>query len=135
MPAFESWICVIGNFVLLVAAGFENFHRPFEDPRFLFGIVRKFASLMPPKKLSVFLERQAIGRNMFGSQADGLVQTLLPRFDGLAWNPEHQVEIQIGESGLPQNIEGTLGLLRRVNTAETIQHFRIPGLDSHADAI
>ncbi len=72
---------------------------------------------------------------MLGSQADGLTQTLLPGFDGLAWNPEHQVEIQIGEPGLPQNIERTLGLLRRVNTTEPVQHFGIPGLHSHTDAI
>ena len=77
----ESGIRVIGDFVLLVTAGFENFHRPFEDPRFLFGVSRKFDSLMLPKKLSVFLDRQAISRNMVRSQADGLAQTLLPRFD------------------------------------------------------
>ena len=60
---------------------------------------------------------------------------LLPCFDGLPRNSENQVEIQIRESSLPQNVKRTLGLSRRMNATEPIQHLRIPGLDSHADAI
>src|ERR1700736_2446161 len=105
MQTLKPWVRVVGNFILVVAAGLQQIHRPLVKFSGLFRVLSQFASLMPSKKFGVLLERQAIGRNMLGSQSEGRSQTSLPSFNGLAWDPEHQVEIHIGESCLPQNME------------------------------
>ena len=100
MQAFVTWLRVVGNFVLSVAAGLEKRHRQLVKLRVLFRVLRQFATLVTSKKFGILLIRQAVSRNVLWSQVNGLSQTSFPGSDGLARNSEHQVEIYIRESGL-----------------------------------
>ena len=73
------------------------------------------------KQRRVVLVNDFVAGQMFALHCDGFVQGVAPDFHRLAGDGEHQVEIQVVETGAPQNIERFEHHLPRVNPAEAFE--------------
>src|SRR5271157_4202010 len=105
METFITRFRVIGDLVLAVTCGRKAGHRELIKACVLLGILSHLAALEAPKKFCVLLECQAVCRDMFGSQADGLFHSPLPCLDGLPRHSKNQIEVQMRESRLPRDVK------------------------------
>ena len=99
MPAFETRLRVVRNFVLVEARFRKDFHRQSVLVSLQFLINRvKLSPFATRPELSPFFESQAIGRNMSRLQLDRLLQGVMPVFKRLPRHAKDQVKRHILES-------------------------------------
>jgi hypothetical protein len=115
----------VGNFVLVKTGAFGVLDE------FLIHVARqifvhvKLARLHLGEERRVLLVDDFVAGQMFAAERERLGQGRLPNPQGLAGNREHQIEIQIVESGLSQNVEGFENHLARVDPAQAVEQFFI----------
>src|SRR5262249_22200009 len=105
---------------MLVASVFKDRHGHLEKRSIRVCVLQKFTACVAEKKLGVLLVGEAVGRDVIGLETGSSLQRRFPFLDGLAWQSEHEIDVDVGESGSSQNMERLLRLLRVVLQYEKI---------------
>ena len=126
---------MVGNLVLGVAGGGEEFDAALEKFGILIGVLAEFPALQALEILSVFLVGQAVGGDMVGCEFDGLLQAVFPLRKGLPRHTVDQIKVEVVVTGSAENGERLSDLLCIMDASENFEQFRIPRLHAHADAI
>src|SRR5947209_130537 len=119
---------------MFVAGALQDRHRHLEKLGVCVRVLRKFAARVAQKELCVLLIRQAIGGDMIRLKGNGLLQRQSPLLDGLAWQTEHQIDVDVREPGCTKKMKRMLGLLRAVFSAQQLQQLVVPRLNAEADS-
>ena len=98
-------------------------------------IMPKFALRVAKKEFRVLLVRQAVSRNVFGLERDGLLQARAPLACRLPRQTEHQIDIDIGKPSGTQNPKRFFRLLRIVLASEQFQQLAVPRLHAETDPV
>src|SRR6266487_5989436 len=96
-------------------------------------ILTKFAVRVAQKKFRVLLVSQTIGGDMLRLERDGFLQRQSPLLNGLAWQAEHQIDVDVREPDCAQKTKRLLGLLCAVFSAEQFQQCVVPRLNAETD--
>ena len=82
-----------------------------------------------------FLIHQAVCRQVFGVQRDGVLDVLLPFLDGFVGESKHQVNTDVADAGFPQQMYGILNLSGIVSSVQKAKALIRESLGSHADTV
>jgi len=96
---------------LFIAGNFQDRHCPIEKRGIGVRVLQQFTARVAQKEFRVFLIGEAVGGDMIGSKGDSFLQCEFPLLDGLTWQSEHEIDIDVRESGSAQDMERLLGLL------------------------
>src|SRR5581483_9303827 len=124
---------VVGNFIMFVAGCLQHGHAKLEKAGVCVCILEKFTTRMAQKEVSVLLVRETISRDVLRLQVHRSLQRKFPLLDSLAGQTEHEIDIDVHESGESEKFERLLRLLRIVFASQQLQQFIIPGLNSQAN--
>jgi hypothetical protein len=133
VPAFEPCSGEIGDFVVPISSGRQRIHGHLEQTDLALLVLDKVATLQFSKIIGVFFVGQAITRDMFGAQGDRSLERGAPLRDGLTRNAEHQVDVHIVETGVPEEREAFLCLFRVMHAAQRFEQGIVPGLNAKAE--
>ena len=126
---------VVGDFVSGVSGVFEGLEGVLEEFGIGFGVLLEFAFLEAEKEVGIFFVGEAVGGDVFGIEAEGLLEGGVPLLEGLAGDSEDEVEVDVFESGFPKDGKGSEGLFGGVDPSEAFKEGGVPGLNTHADAV
>ena len=81
----------------------------------------EFAGFKLFKQRSVLLVDDLVAGEVFAPECDSLGHCGLPNIHSLAWDGEHEVDVDVVEARLAQAIERFENHLSRMNTAEALE--------------
>lgn len=83
----------------------------------------------------VFLVDDFVGGDVFALELEGFVQGGLPNLHALAGDGEHEIDIEVVESGLAQGVVGAEDHVAAVDAAQPVEELFVERLHAHGNAV